>query len=71
MNDVSYWKVKIQETHESDKGRDKKKTVEILVEGPSATYAETKVNEKYAGVTFGWEVVGAAKTKISEVIDSE
>lgn len=71
MNDESYWKVKVLELHESEKGRTKKVTVEILVKGPSATYAETKVTELYQGTVFEWEVTSAQKTKIQSVIEAE
>lgn len=66
-----YYIAKIRETHETDKGNPKKKTVQLLVEDSVISGVEAQVNREYKGATFDWELISVAETKIEKILEAD
>lgn len=65
-----YFVVKVKVITEDDRGKQKSNVESYLVDGISVSDAEVKVNKKFEEYThLEFEVTGASKSKIIEVIE--
>jgi hypothetical protein len=64
----AYYLVKVQETHEDDRGKIKNVTQQYLAYAVSVTDAEAKTYKLYEGSSVPFEVKSVTETKILEVI---
>lgn len=65
-----YYKAKVKEKVEDDKGKLKKQTAEYLVDAESVTEVEATVAKEYFGVNFDWELVSVSETKVVKVLET-
>ncbi len=65
-----YYKAKVKEKVEDDKGKLKKQTAEYLVDAESVTEVEATVAREYFGVNFDWELVSVSETKVVKILGS-
>lgn len=63
-----YYKAKVKEKIEDEKGKIKKTTAEFLVDAESVTEVEAIMAKEYFGVTFDWELVSVSETKVIKVL---
>lgn len=63
-----YYKAKVKEKIEDEKGKIKKQTAEYLVDAESVTEVEAHVAKEYFGMTFDWELVSVSETKVVKVL---
>lgn len=63
-----YYKAKVKEKIEDEKGKIKKTTAEFLVDAESVTEVEAIMAKEYFGVTFDWELVSVSETKVVKVL---
>ncbi len=63
-----YYKAKVKERVEDEKGKMKKTTAEFLVDAESVTEVEAIMAKEYFGVTFDWELVSVSETKVVKVL---
>jgi len=66
-----YYKVKVKEKIEDEKGKLKKQTAEYLVNALSVTEVEATITKSYVGVGFDWEITSVSETKIIEILGEE
>lgn len=64
-----YYIAKVKESHETDKGTIKKKTLQFLVEDSSVSGVEARIYEEYGSVTFDWELTSVAEIKIEKIME--
>lgn len=64
-----YYKAKVREKIEDDKGKIKKSTAEYLVDAVSVTDVEVQITQEYNGVNFEWELLSVAETKICKILE--
>lgn len=63
-----FYKAKVKEKIEDEKGKLKKLTSEYLVDAESVTEVESVIAKEYFGVTFDWELVSVSETKVVKVL---
>lgn len=64
-----YYKAKVKEKVEDEKGKIKKQTAEYLVDAESVTEVEAVIAKEYFGVNFDWELVSVSETKVVKVLE--
>lgn len=65
-----YYKAKVREKIEDDKGKIKKTTAEYLVDAVSVTDVEVQITNEYKGVGFEWELLSVSETKIVKILEA-
>lgn len=65
-----YYKAKVREKIEDDKGKIKKTTAEYLVDAVSVTDVEVQITNEYNGVGFEWELLSVSETKIVKILEA-
>lgn len=63
-----FYKAKVKEKIEDEKGKLKKLTSEYLVDAESVTEVESVIAKEYFGVAFDWELVSVSETKVVKVL---
>lgn len=63
-----FYKAKVKEKIEDDKGKIKKVSSEYLVDAESVTEVEAVIAKEYFGVNFDWELVSVSETKVVKVL---
>lgn len=66
-----YYKAKVREKIEDDKGKIKKQTSEYLVDAVSVTDVEVQITHEYKGVNFDWELLSVSETKIVKILEAD
>jgi len=65
-----YYIAKVRESHETDRGTIKAKTVQFLVEDEAISGVEAQINKEYKGSTFDWELTSVSETKIEKILEA-
>lgn len=65
-----YYKAKVREKIEDEKGKIKKSTAEYLVDAVSVTDVEVQVTQEYQGANFEWELLSVSETKIVKILEA-
>ena len=63
-----FYKAKVREKIEDDKGKIKKSTAEYTVKAVSVTDVEVYITKEYGGVNFDWELLSVSETKTVKVL---
>lgn len=63
-----FYKAKVKEKLEDDKGKIKNSTAEYLVDAESITEVEVVVTKEYFGSNFDWELISVTETKVVKVL---
>lgn len=64
-----YYRAKVKEKIEDDKGKIKKQTAEYLVDAESVTEVEAVIAREYKGVNFDYELSSVNETKVVKVLN--
>lgn len=65
-----FYKAKVREKIEDDKGKIKNQSAEYLVDAVSVTDVEVQITQEYKGINFDWELLSVSETKIVKILEA-